>query len=401
MTKLRYINTYIRLKDNEYALSLAKGLARDGPDLRIFIAGPDEISDDEGDRDMDGVFIYDFNGKKIAGDSENDHSGDREVKPAHKILYLTDNDEAPANKRYVSRFKDTRALASMIEDIYLEDKEAPSVFKTGRIKLVTFTALGGGCGTTSAVVSAAETLAGIYGSRSLLVDMSMNGGLAKYLDIGGEHRVNELVYYVRKGRRIPLGTFIDSGDKFDYLAVPLGPELEVGDREQVLKALLNELDASSRYEFMIIDAGSFAYRELQGIIAGSACNVIVSAVDLEGLEHSRRAEDFIRSNSDEDKVVKIVEAAADGEYESGMAEDNRDHGRTAGLKGLSAVGEKKADYGAGLGRIYRIRTDKSAFARNQGKISIDLDGKYGSDISKVAMGIFDASFTGGDTELLQ
>ena len=388
---LRYINTYIRLRDMEYALSLAKGLARDGPDLRLFVAEPGEISDDEGEFDMDGVFIYDFDRKEISGNGEDELSGDGKAKPDRKILYLTDNEQI-AGKRYVSRFRDTRSLASMIEDIYLEDQEVTSltrpVLRAGNIKLVTFSALGGGCGTTAATVAAAEILAGIYGSRSLLLDMSMNGGLAKYLDIGGEHRVNELVYYVRKGRRIPLGTFIKPGDKFDYLAVPLGPELEVGDIDQVVNALLNELGASGRYEFVIIDAGSSAYREIPEIIAGAACNVIVSAASLEGLEHSQRAEDFIRSNSDDDRVVKIVESDADGEEYAGSAGADKGTGKIMGLKGLSAVGEKRMDYSSEPRMVYRVRADKSAFTRSQGKISINLEGKYGSDISKVAMGIF-------------
>ena len=253
---MELIKVGICLEDRTFAQALAMTLAREGSCMRFYL-----LNHMEEGADCDLILA-------------SSASPDAKVVEMVRNPAFAQYTEAPPFKVY--RYMESQNLISCLLFIYFKVTGKVMERKGDtHLRLVTFLAECGGCGTTSAALSVACMLYRIYGSKSLYLNLCPIDDSRKYLEEEGEDSLMKLLYYLDQDKPFPIGAFITEKEEVDFVNTGVINSYFNEMKPILMQRFLKKFDQLGKYDFLIVDMGNHLSRENKKMLGYTDCAVLL------------------------------------------------------------------------------------------------------------------------------
>ena len=365
------IRSGVILTDSEFASRFIRAVAGCGRgmtfiymDPNVFFGDRVDESDRESFTDSLDVIITD---EKL---SDNFEKG--------KLLVLTDgmtsgnsedssgveDDETEGNTdsdiHRIYRYEDRRKIVSRIAYILFKRTGRISGLGAGRRHFMTaFVSASGGSGTTSLAIACAGMLDIIYGRKTLYMNLKSLDDSARYFGVekgGGRLR---LMYHLNRGVEFPIQEFIVPGEHVDRVS-PSPPGRPGSDLTAAVYSNFNDsIEKLGRYDGLFLDIGTDLSD--RNLFVMSQCDAVVLVE--RGMTHSGTG-----FSAD---MAEMIESRCSG---TGLIRVS---------VGGNATGIEEHEW-------ITISEDPESFTLENGRIRINLNGRYGAETAVLAGKIAEA-----------
>ena len=348
--KMEIARVGILLDDDAFAGALAAELTRQARDMRFRLLHTAE----EG-RDCHIVLF----------------SGSYTGKGGVELIFDPGEEHLDGEPFRVYRYKSSPDMINDLLFIFFQMTGKTAGSRRGaRCRLLLFTACGGGCGTTSAAISVCILLNRLYAARCLYLSLCPIDDSKKYLPDTEGNGMLKLLYYLETGREFPIGAFIAEGDELDYLRTgavnPYADEI----RPALFHRLLQLLEESGRYDFLVADMGNHLCRSNKSLLPQADLTFLFHSGQtlLPGKYRMEIARE-IKKKTGNGKLIRVENFAADGWDET----------------------EERAE-------LYISREGDLVTEDEQGHLQMNLCGNYGNELAAAVKKIMEEC---GDGEVVQ
>ncbi len=239
-------------------------------------------------RFADKVQVYSFTKPEIAIEEANDRKLDvflfstnyqidtSKLPEKCGYAYLVDaqNVEMMDGIMTVSKFQKAELIYKKILNIYLE--RANSISKSFlnenvHTKIIYFTSVSGGCGTSTVAAAAAKRLAK-YGRRVLYLNLEYISSTEVYFQGEGEGTMSDIIYAL-KSKKSNLGLKMESCMRHDEFGVsffaPSDVALDTCELNvENINSLIKEIQLSDNFDNVIIDGGFSFSKDMYSMMDG-------------------------------------------------------------------------------------------------------------------------------------
>lgn len=293
---------------------------------------------------------------------------DIDMEPAYNRLILTESESIdPPSRHFIYRYEDVLEIISRLRELHYENTGIITELKSDDIcKVVVFTGVAGGVGTTSIAIAAAKMLDLIYGSKCLYMNLCTLDDSKKFFPVSEDDGIIRLLYHLEGDDRFPLEPFIRKGDDIDSIKTkPWNKGIREMTPQHVYR-LLEAICKHGRYKYFFVDIGTNWIREYTELISEASCHVMVRGFETgQKTKYFSEIERELRSEMVDRNMIEVVNFAADTEEPQDISWE--DHG-TSPLESM---------------RFY-VTDDQTAFIKMGGMMRIDITKNYGLEISAIA-----------------
>lgn len=163
------------------------------------------------------------------------------------------------NQRAVCKFQKAELIYKQILNIYSENAGNVSGLKLGGgdTKLLTFSSVSGGTGTSTMAAACAMHYAQL-GSKTLYLNLEKFGSADVFFSAEGQFDFSEIIYAIRRGKKTNLAMKLESCVKRDasgvffYSKPKVALDMLALQTENILQ-LISELEVTGEYDYIILD----------------------------------------------------------------------------------------------------------------------------------------------------
>ena len=337
-TDMETVKIGVSLSDREYRSALLRGLSHESRDFQF------TALDDEEDG---GVQILITDKDDVKG------SGAMVIRLTYHELY---DMSSVSGRMEIFRYEDARVFIGKIIYYYAREKGIDLYFHGKRkCRRVVFSSLRGGCGTTSAAMTAARFLKYRFGKKTLFISLCPLDGSRRYTGAADGGNMLALLYHLSAGDDVPLCKFISSSEGVDHIRGQSNNRAASEMSSSAMKRLLRMIDDMGEYDYVIFDVGDHI---------GSLAGFLMERADVRVVVRHK-------DDPDEEALCEYTEPEKPG---AGRAISVTDFGDSSG-----AGGEISLTY------------EPEAFIRRAKRTYIDIRGRYGKDVSLLAERIVGAA----------
>lgn len=255
----------------------------------------------------------------------------------------------------VYRYKESDSLIQNLFFIYFRlTGKVISHRGNRRTKVLAFTSVTGGCGTTSLSVATGLMLKKLYGCRSIYVNLCPLNDGRKYLHGADGENLLKMLYYLREKREFPVEALITETEDCDYIGTGLFNSYFDRLESALLPDFLGKIEELSKYDFLILDMGNHFCANNKAVLRETDAVILISRADMRLPElYVREFSEKIAGLAEESKMIQVRN------YCCGTEEFPSD--------------------------ILCISRAEDAFSlREDGTFEISLTGSYGMDVAVLA-----------------
>lgn len=333
----------IQVSDRDYRNALLRGLSHESRDFQ-FIALAAEGTGPSGKDEKDIQILL----------TDIDTGRDNEVVRNHPvIIHLTYRESYDlsysAGNMEIFRYEDAGVFIGKIIYYYARTMGIDLYFH-GRRKChsVVFFSARGGCGTTSAAMTAARFLKYRFDKQTLFLSLCPLDGSRKYTGEGDGGNMTSLLYHLNAGDDVPLCKFISSKEGVSHIRGMSNNRAASEMTPGELKQLFKMIDRMGDFSYLVIDVGNHLTSLAKYAIESADVAVCV------------------RQKGDK--------ADETGEY---SFDKETPHGRLIYVTELDSGCDRPEEDPSAVSLTY----DPSAFVNQSGRTLIDIRGRYGRDVS--------------------
>lgn len=258
----------------------------------------------------------------------------------------------------IFRYEDARVFVNKIIYYYARIKGIDLYFHGKRkLRKVVFSSAQGGSGTTSAAMTTARFLKYRFGKKTLFVSLCPVDGSRRFTGSGDGGNILSLLYHLSVGDDVPLCKFISSSEGVDHFRGMMSNRAASEMTCTELKRLIQMIDGMGEYDYVIFDVGDHIGTLAKFLFDRADVRVVVSQKG--SLGENGMMSELLESR----KAGEIIRVTDFDEPLSGSGEDA---GASAGESDVS------------------LTYDPEAFVRGGERTYIDIRGKYGRDVGRLA-----------------
>ncbi len=334
----------IQVRDRNYRNALLRGLSHESRDFQFIALKTDENGFIHGDKSDVQILLTD----KDPG-SEPD-SGMPVVihltyRESYDMSYSAENME-------IFRYEDAGVFVGKIIYYYARVMGIDLYFHGRRkCRTVVFFSARGGCGTTSAAMTAARFLKYRFDKKTLFMSLCPLDGSRKYTGESDGGNMTSLLYHLNAGDDVPLCKFISSQEGVSHIRGMSNNRAASEMTPGELKQLLKMIDRMGEFSYLVIDVGNHLTSLAEYVI--ESADVVVCVKQKEDSSGEVREKGFDNGTS-RGRLINVTDL-----------DDGRCH----------ADSDPSAE---------SLTYEPSAFVRQSGRTLIDIRGKYGRDVSMLA-----------------
>lgn len=267
-----------------------------------------------------------------------------------RFLYLV-NEPSRAEERVdlVFRYEDCRSIVNRLTHLYYLLTGRNLEYRgTTAFRVISFLGEAGGCGVTSLCLSVGRMLSILYGCHCLYLSLTPLDGSGQYVGYSEGGDLQRLFYQLEAGKEVPLGAHLLSDGYLDRLRVPMLNHYLTEIDGQVLASLMETVNRMGQYEYVLIDIGT--------MYAGGVIDLLRNS---DGYVFVRNGSRYM----EEERADHLIGTL-------GISE-------TKGIRVRNMVRGKEETYDDEM----QIRYCRQAFVWRDGRIEIDLNTSYGSEVA--------------------
>ena len=265
----------------------------------------------------------------------------------HEMYDLGDS----AGSMEIFRYEDARVFVNKII-YYYSRKNGIDLYFHGRKKCrkVVFSSPSGGSGTTSAAMTSARFLKYRFGKKTLFISLCPLDGSRRFTGADDGGNIISLLYHLSAGDDVPLCKFISSSEGVDHFRGQSNNRAVAEMTITELKRLIHMIDDMGEYNYVLFDCGNHVGSLAQFLL--DRADVCVVVRQKKGFD----AGDYLQERSQGSETGKIIRVT---DFDEAL--------------------EPKDDAGD-----ISVTYDPEAFVADEKRTYIDIRGRYGRDVSRLA-----------------
>lgn len=269
------------------------------------------------------------------------------------------------NDMEIFRYEDARVFIGKII-YYYSRKNGIDLYFHGKRKCrkVVFSSPSGGSGTTSAAMTSARFLKYRFGKKTLFISLCPLDGSRRFTGADDGGNILSLLYHLSAGDDVPLCKFISSSEGVDHFRGQSNNRAVAEMTITELKRLIHMIDDMGEYSYVLFDCGNHVGSLAQFLL--DRADVCVVVRQKKGFD----ASDFLpvcEHGSETGKIIRVTDFD-----ETGEEENNVEVKESTDFVNEADTGDVSVTY------------DPKAFVSEEKRTYIDIRGRYGRDVSRLA-----------------
>lgn len=363
--KMETVRIGVIVEDKAYRNALLRGLSHESRDFQfvsIDICRKDRVDDPECIAQTDTVSRTGDDGKIascqiILADPWFCDSGAYVIPEETVLIRLTYHEmydmSFDRDDMEIFRYEDAEVFISKII-YYYSRKNGIDLYFHGRKKCrkIVFSSPSGGSGTTSAAVTSARFLKYRFGKKTLFISLCPLDGSRKFTGTDDGGNMMALLYHLSAGDDVPLCKFISSSEGVDHFRGQSNNRAVAEMTVTELKRLIHMIDDMGEYNYVLFDCGNHV---------GSLARFLLDRADVRVIVKQKKdPDDSGLLFTEEDSTGKLIRVTDFDDEKRGEPPEKPDADDVS------------------------LTYDPDAFVTGGRRTYIDIRGRYGHDVSRLA-----------------